>query len=361
MTDSNSSDQKSTDQSSQDNETPAVAQKSTDATMIGWFVLGGVLFLLIIGAGFMINANNVAQDVANTTKVDPNNANIVDIDKALDEKMKAENKPVEILPGNPVVARFKGKALTRQEVYDFAEKYMGDAANELPKEQLFPIAVEQLVTQQVLLLEARDANIADQRAIKERIERMTDNLLRTEFLKSKVEERVTDAKMREIYNEQIKNLTAQTEIRARHILVDSQQQAQELITELDNGADFVDLAKEHSTGPTGPRGGDLGYFTKGQMVPEFENAAFSMKKGEYTKTPVKTQFGFHVVFVEDKREKQPPSFDQVKDQIKNQLMQVEAQSVLNDIQAGAQIEIYDINGNPKPGTPAAEGNLPADN
>ena len=103
---------------------------------------------------------------------------------------------------------------------------------------------------------------------------------------------------------------------ARHILVKTKEEAEAIIKELDAGADFAKLAKEKSTGPVRPEGGDLGFFSPGQMVPAFEKAAFALKAGKYTKEPVKTQFGWHVIKVEEKRNAPPPEFDQVKDQVR---------------------------------------------
>ena len=114
---------------------------------------------------------------------------------------------------------------------------------------------------------------------------------------------MTDDEVKARYDEEIKKLPPQEEVHARHILVKTEAEAKDIIKQLDAGKDFAELAKEKSTDPNKSEGGDLGYFAKGRMVKEFEDAAFALKKGEYTKTPVKTQFGYHVIKVEDKRDR----------------------------------------------------------
>ena len=319
-----------------------------------WILLALALVLIVGVIGFFIDRNDVQEKVANVNKIDTDVTGETASSKTESpagdnggdsvEEGDSFEENVEVRPGNPVVAKFEGKAITRQEVYDFADKYMQGMADQLPKEKLFPIAVEQLVTQQVLLSKARQAGLSEDPEIQQQIERQTNNILRTEFLKQKLDERITEEKLRDVYEQQIANQTKGEEVKARHILVETEQAALDLIAQLDQGADFAALAKEHSTGPTGARGGDLGYFGKGQMVPEFEEVAFEMEEGAYTAEPVKTQFGYHVILLEDRRDKQPPDFEEVKDQIKDQVMRGEAEKVLSDIREEADVEIFNING-----------------
>lgn len=303
--------------------------------------LGVVVVVLVIGlvvTGGFIESNDVEGQVDKVSKIqgsDGQNASASDVKTA---------EPVEMKPGNPVVARVGGKAVTREEVFDYAEANMGQAAEQLPKEKLFEIAAGQLVTQMVLLQKAKEAGLDEDPEIQEKIERAKNNMLRTEYLKGEVEDRITEAKLKELYDEQIKKFKGEQEVRARHILVETKDKALSLIEELNNGADFADLAKEHSTGPTQSKGGDLGYFTKGQMVPEFDKAVFAMKKGEYTKEPVKTNFGWHVILVEDLRKQEAPEFEAVKDQLENRLSRLEIQNVLNDLRESSDVELYGING-----------------
>ena len=140
------------------------------------------------------------------------------------------------------------------------------------------------------------------------------------YFKAEVIDKITDADVRTRYDKEIAATPPLNEIRARHILVKTEDEAKAIIKELDGGAKFEDIAKAKSTDGAASQGGDLGYFGPGQMVPDFEKQAFALDVGQYSKEPVKTDFGFHVIKVEDKRAKQPPAFDDVKDQVREVLL-----------------------------------------
>jgi peptidyl-prolyl cis-trans isomerase C len=132
------------------------------------------------------------------------------------------------------------------------------------------------------------------------------------------------------------------EVHARHILVKSKEEADAIIKQLDGGADFQKLANEHTADPGGKTtGGDLGYFGPGQMVPEFEKAAFALDVGTYTKQPVQSQFGWHVIKVEDKRSQQPPAFDQVKEQFRSVVLREKYFELVKSLRSASKIEISD--------------------
>ena len=168
---------------------------------------------------------------------------------------------------------------------------------------------------------------------------MKTRALRNEFFRVNVDEKITEAELKAFYDKEVGSKPAEKEVKARHILLKEEKEALDVIKELDGGADFAELAKKKSTGPSGPRGGDLGFFGKGQMVPAFEAAAFALDKGAYTKTPVKTQFGYHVVLVEDAREAPKPSFDETKGNIRRVLAEQKFSEILNDLKAKAKIDV----------------------
>jgi len=147
----------------------------------------------------------------------------------------------------------------------------------------------------------------------------------------------TDEAMKKLYDDSVKKLTPEKEVRARHILVETEEKAKEIVQKLKAGGDFAALAKENSKDPGAPDGGDLGYFAKGQMVPEFAEAAFKMQKGQIS-DPVKTQFGWHVIKVEDARDRPVPTFDSVKDQIANFIVQRAQAELVMKLREGAKIE-----------------------
>ena len=140
------------------------------------------------------------------------------------------------------------------------------------------------------------------------------------------------------YQEQIKNAPKE-EYKARHILVKTEDEAKEIIKSLKDGADFEKLAKEKSIGPSGPNGGDLGWFTATTMVPEFADAVAKLKKGDITDQPVKTQFGWHVIKLEDTRKVDPPSFDSMKDKLRSIVANKSIQNYLSELHKKAKIEL----------------------
>src|SRR5262249_9671297 len=141
------------------------------------------------------------------------------------------------------------------------------------------------------------------------------------------------------YQDFLKKNPPEPEVHARHILVQSEDEAKAVIKELEAGKPFEQVAAERSKGSSGQNGGGLGYFTEKDMVPEFAQAAFAMKPGEFSKTPVKTQFGWHVIKVEDRRDRQPPSFEEAKPQLENDLQQELVQALVQDLRKGAKIEM----------------------
>ncbi|MCW5720876.1 MAG: peptidylprolyl isomerase, partial [Devosia sp.] len=152
---------------------------------------------------------------------------------------------------------------------------------------------------------------------------------------------VTPEEVKARYDKEVAAITPEDEIRARHILVKTEEEAKAIIKDLHAGKDFIEIAKEKSTDPNKSEGGDLGYFGKGRMVPEFETAAFALEKGAYSKEPVKTQFGFHVIKIEDKRKQQPPALEQVEAQVRQLVMRDKYLELLEKAKAAAPIDIQD--------------------
>jgi len=155
-----------------------------------------------------------------------------------------------------------------------------------------------------------------------------------------VREAVTEAQAKAAYDEQIAKLAPEPEVRARHILVKTEQEAKDIVKQLKAGADFTELAKKSSDGPSAQTGGDLGYFSRGQMVKPFEDAAFSLKPGQIS-DPVQTEFGWHVIKVEDKRNRPLPTFDEVKEQLMASLVQNQLKTVVQTLRGSAKIDIVD--------------------
>lgn len=194
----------------------------------------------------------------------------------------------------------------------------------------------------VMAKKAVDSGLDKDADFQRRMAFLQARALHGEVVEKEVVDKVTDAEVRARYDQEIANTPPVNEVHARHILVKTKEEAEAIIKQLDGGADFQKLANEHTNDPSGKTsGGDLGWFGPGQMVPEFDKAAFALDVGKYTKEPVQTQFGWHVIKLEDKRAKQPPAFDEVKDQAKQAVIRDKYFAMVKDLRAAAKVEIPD--------------------
>ncbi|GMB83756.1 peptidylprolyl isomerase [Shinella zoogloeoides] len=211
----------------------------------------------------------------------------------------------------------------------------------LPDDQKRVAALSSIIDVKLLAADADKEGLQDTADFKQRLAYLTDRELHNAYFKKHVVDAVTPEEVKARYEKEIAAIEPQDEIRARHILVKTEEEAKAIIKDLDAGKDFVEIAKEKSTDPNKSEGGDLGYFAKGRMVPEFEAAAFALEKGAYSKEPVKTQFGYHVIKVEDKRKQQPPALDQVEQQVRQLVMRDKYLELLEKAKAAAPVDIQD--------------------
>lgn len=247
--------------------------------------------------------------------------------------------------GNPVVAKLNGEEIKRSDVFDFISG-LPDQVRQMPIQNLFPIALEQVINNRIVNDKAESANLAGDPEVEQLVTQAKNQIIRNVFVERKIDEHVTQKKLLAKYEELLNNLEGVKETRARHILVESEEKAREIIQKLNEGADFEELAKAESTGPSAPQGGDLGYFAKGEMVPAFAEAAFALEVGAHSSEPVETQFGWHVIKVEDRRDRPEPDFETVKPQLEQQLRQEAMAELLQEWQKEAKIQKFDINGEP---------------
>lgn len=254
------------------------------------------------------------------------------------------------------VAKVGDTVITQADVARAGEM-LGDRLAQVPANQREQVLVQALIDLQVVANAAREAGLDQTDAYKSELAFLQAQALRDAYFEEKVDGSISEDDVRARYDEEVGKLDPQEEIHARHILVESEDEAKELIKELDNGADFQELAKEHSTGPSAPKGGDLGYFSKGQMVPEFEQAAFALEPGSYTEEPVKTQFGYHVIEVEDRRQQEPPAFEEVAPQLRQAMVREKLAEQLAALKADTKIERFDgaAEDAPASDTPASGG------
>jgi peptidyl-prolyl cis-trans isomerase C len=249
-------------------------------------------------------------------------------------------------PADPVVARVNGKELHRSEV-DAVQRSLAAQRQQLPTEEL----IDRMVSGMLITEAGRQAKLADDPEVKQKTVEYEDRVIQQVYIARTVEAATTDARLHEQYDKFLKEQPASEEVSARHILVATEDEAKAIIVELGKGADFATIAKAKSTDPAKDSGGDLGYFTRESMVPEFADAAFKLGKGEYTKTPVHTQFGWHVILLEDRRTAAPPSFEDSKAELSKEVAHEVIMAKVKALKDGAKIETFALDGSPLPAKP----------
>lgn len=253
---------------------------------------------------------------------------------------------ITVEPGNPVVARVDGKNIMREDVYRFIQT-MSPALQREPASVIYPMAVDRVIDTQIVQDRTDEANVTESDQYKREIKMLSQQIARAIYLQQQASSKVNEKMLKNAYDEYIKKVPDVEERRARHILVETEDKAKAVIEKLQKGNEkFEDLAKSLSIGPTAPRGGDLGYFTQKEMVPEFANAAFSMEKEAVSETPVKTQFGWHVIQVVDIRQRPKPTIEQMTPVLDAELRRNALDDLLKGWRKKAKIERFDINGKP---------------
>jgi peptidyl-prolyl cis-trans isomerase C len=241
---------------------------------------------------------------------------------------------------DPVVAKVNGVEIHESDLA-MAEEDMGREAQQLPPDQKREQIVAYLADVILAAKAAEEKKVADKKEFKNRIAFIRNKLLMETLLQDVGKVAVTPDATKKVYEEAKKQMGGEQEVRARHILVPSEDEAKKVLEEIKKGTDFAELARQKSKDPgAAAEGGDLGYFTKDQMVPEFAEVAFRLDKGQVSE-PVKTQFGWHIIKVEDKRSKPVPTFDQVKDQIESYVERRAQAEFIGKLRESAKIERMD--------------------
>ena len=229
----------------------------------------------------------------------------------------------------------------------------------MPIEALLEPIVERLVSQKLLVADGRKKNLQADAEVRQRLTQFEDRVIQEVLLNRVLADKVNDAALRTRYAAYQKENPGKEEVRASHILVNSEAQAKEILASLKGGADFGKLASEKSIDPAGKSsGGDLGYFGKDEMVPEFAEAAFAMKAGDTSAAPVKTQFGWHVIRVADRRTV-AESFEEVRERLSSEMSQEIMQSYVEGLRKTAKVELFGLDGKPLPAAPAGPTITPA--
>jgi len=246
---------------------------------------------------------------------------------------------------NPVIARVNGIELHRSDL-DVLRRGLPPQLRSEPIDKVYPIVLRRLIDGKLLIEAARQAKLEQDPELQRRLAQFEDRLLQQAYIDRLVAEAVTDEKLRARYQTEIAGKGGREEVRARQILVPSEAEARSIIAELDKGADFVELAKKYSKDPSAENGGELGYFTHDKMVPAFADAAFALPAGGYTKEPVKTAFGWHVIEVEDRRMGPPPSFEESREQLLKLVVNETVEERLRELRSAARIETFGPDGKP---------------
>lgn len=246
-----------------------------------------------------------------------------------------------------VVAEVNGEPIYESDVMA-AMGNLPPQLRQMPPQMVVPMLADQLATGLLIAEQGYAEGLEDSEEVQERLADAERRIVQDVWLSREIEERITDEAVEEAYQQYLEENPPAEEVHARHILVETKEEAEALIQQLEEGADFATLANENSTDGNGTTGGDLGYFRQEQMVEPFGAAAFAMEPGTVSEEPVETQFGWHVIKVEDKRLSEQPPLEAVRPQLEGDLTQTAIQEIVDELRADAEIVLYGPDGEPLP-------------
>lgn len=260
---------------------------------------------------------------------------------AVSNAMAQEVPQQEALQFDPdkVVATVGNDKITERELV-YAIEDLGQDIAQIPPQQRRQFVIQMLVDMKVMAQVARDEGMADSEVFAHRKAYLEDRALRRAYLEDVVAKGITEEEVKAEYDDIFKDFEGKEQLRARHILVASEDEAKAIVDELNKGADFVEVAKAKSTGPSGSQGGDLGYFAQGDMVPEFYEAANALDVGKIS-APVQSQFGWHVIKLEDRKAAEPPAFAQVKQQVQQRVLAKKFEEIVAKNKEKITVEIME--------------------
>jgi peptidyl-prolyl cis-trans isomerase C len=266
--------------------------------------------------------------------------------------------PAAAPSGDPVLATVNGAPIHMSDLNAAAET-LPPQARSMPPQQLYPMLLEQLVDSRAILLEAQKNGLDKDPAVQKQMQAASDRALVSAQLSKVIRPQVTEEAVKAKFDQDNAGKSGETEVHARHILVPDEATAKKIIADLKKGGDFAALSKQYSKDPgAAQQGGDLGFFKKGDMVPAFSDAAFGLKDGEVTPTPVHTEFGWHVIQTIERRTATPPNFDDAKDQLRQSMVQAAVQKEVQLARANVKVEMFNMDGSPAKATDTAEPPAP---
>jgi peptidyl-prolyl cis-trans isomerase C len=273
---------------------------------------------------------------------------------ALPAWLPAAGLAEEVAAGNdPLAATVEGREIRRSRVVESARDLPPAYLEQM--ETIFPFLRDRMVDFELVAIEGREEGLADDPEVRAMMDAFEEEAIRQVYLARLLKQEITDESLKQSYDAFVAATPPVDEVRARHILVETEDAADAIIDELDGGADFAALAGEHSIDLASGRehGGDLGYFVHDEMVPAFADAAFALQPGQHSSEPVETEYGWHILLVEDRRVQQPPAFEDLREQLQGQLAEEIIGARLNELREDADIRRYDYHGQPDDSEPAA--------
>jgi len=259
-------------------------------------------------------------------------------------KAETKPKPLEKME-TKIVATVDGKPIFLSEIIGMAQR-LPEQYRKMSLEAVYPSLLTRAIDSKLVTLEGRRAGFSKDPDVKKRLLDVEDQIISEIFLTKTIGSQVTEEALQKIYSETKSEMASGDQIKARHILLDSEEKAMEIIKKLQAGGEFAKLASEYSTGPSAASGGDLGWFGEGQMVPEFSKAAFALNPGDIVTKPVKTQFGWHIILVEDRKVSAPPSFDEAKEQLASTMSQKLLKELIETLRTKVKIVRFQADGTP---------------
>ena len=249
---------------------------------------------------------------------------------------------------DPVVARVNEQEVHLSDLMRLVGQ-LPPQVQQMPLDMIYPALVDQLVNQKLIAAAGYKDGLEKTSESKAELKQAEERIVQRAYITKSVQARITPELLDAKYKEYLKDNPPQDEVKASHILVENEAEAKDIIAQLGKGGDFAKLSKEKSKDTVAAQqGGDLGYFTKDTMVEPFANAAFAMKPGEISKEPVKTQFGYHVIKVEDKRKAPQPTLEEMKPQLEKEMSKDIVTAVVDDLRKSAKIETFQVDGSPMP-------------
>jgi peptidyl-prolyl cis-trans isomerase C len=261
-------------------------------------------------------------------------------------------QPLRAQNADTVIAKVNGAEIHQSDLA-IAEEELGPSLQQMDPATRRENLISFLVDMKIVAKAAEDKKVGDSAEFKKKLSFARDRLLMDSILATEGKAGVTDDAMKKVYEDATKQVSGEQEVHARHILVPTEEEAKAIVEELKKGADFAELAKKKSKDPGAADGGDLGFFTKEQMVPEFSAVAFALEPGKIS-DPVKSQFGWHVIKVEEKRDRKPPPFDQVKPQIETFVVRKAQSDYVTKLREAAKVERLDKKDEPAAAAPDAK-------